>query len=67
MMKTKKEIIQQVLEANKDEILLLEIREAFLQRRNIVNKNTQTMLELGTVQQQLKDTKEWVKYLEEIK
>ena len=53
------------LEANKDELLLYEIREGFLQRQNVLNKNAQATLELGTIQQQIKDTKEWIKYLEE--
>ena len=64
-MKTKKEAIQKLLEANKDELLLYEIREGFLQRQNVLNKNAQATLELGTIQQQIKDTKEWIKYLEE--
>lgn len=64
-MKTRKELLQKLIEANGEELELYKIREGFLQRKNVLSKSSQATMELGSIQQQIKDTADWLKYLEE--
>ena len=59
------EVAQKMLEDNKEDLLRLEIRENFLQRKAVTGTDVNSKMELGQIQQNIKDSKEWIKFLEE--
>lgn len=62
-MKTKLEIGIEALENAKVDQLRLEINESYLSRKSIVDKRF--LAELGKIQADLKEHKEWINFLEE--
>ena len=65
MTKTKIEIAKEMIEGNETELASLEIREMYLNRKVIMDDKPAYKYELGKLQSDIKETKEWIKFLEE--
>jgi len=59
------EVAEKMLVDNEEQLLQLEIREAYLQRIFITDKNRQVEIELAQVSASVKEVKRWMDYLKE--
>ena len=66
MLKAKEVIINELIENSKNELSFLEIREKYLQQKEVLAKTSKTVwtIQLGQVQSQIRELKEWVGWLE---
>lgn len=66
MLKDKRVIISELIEANKNELVILELQERFLSSKVILASPNKAAfeLQLGRVQAVIRDKKEWISWLE---
>lgn len=66
--KTEKEIIEETLKQNKENLILMKIMEKFYTRK-IISSNSGKQkweLKLGSLQSQIKETEEIIEFLEDL-
>ncbi len=61
----KKETLEQVLQEEKDKLHRAELKERYISRRSLADKNLENLL--GQVQLVISETKDYIKFLEEVK
>ena len=58
-------VAQKMLDSNKEQLLQIEIRKAYLTRKVVTEKSQQVTYELAQITSEEKEVKSWIDYLEE--
>lgn len=64
-MKTKKEILQELLDGANETLIRIDITNSYLQNKYAENKNNHLLEELAKLEANRKENSEWAKFLEE--
>jgi hypothetical protein len=64
-MKTKKEILEELIDEVKENLIRIEITIGYVQKKNAENPKDQLVHEIAKLEANKKENKEWLSYLEE--